>query len=105
MAKYYIQSGEIKLVVTAADAEGAAMWVLNRTINQIIPVDTIEDRHLDAGTIECVIQGLDYLDPEIHVSEIGFGRNEVAIFDTEILFKQWCQLLYAMNSLFDQLDG
>ena len=104
MPKFYIQSGQIRFVVNAADAEGAALWVLNTTINNSLPDGAIENDPLDSGTVEYLIQGTDCLDPQIHVSEIGFGRCEVAVFETELLFKQWFQLLNAMNHLLDQLE-
>ncbi len=104
MAKYYLQSGQIRFVVNAADAEGAALWVLNTTINNSLPDGDVEDQRLDAGAVEYLVQGTDCLDTHIHVSEIGFGRSEVAVFDTELLFKNWFQLLNAMNHLLDQLE-
>ena len=42
MAKYYIQSGEIKVVVSAVDAEAAALFVVNQSINKLLPVETID---------------------------------------------------------------
>ena len=105
MAKYYIQSGAVKVVVAAVDAEGAALFVLNQTINKLLPVETIEERHVDADAMSYVIECLELLGDEFHVSEIGFGHQEVAILDTELLFKRWCELLCAMNNLMDRLDG
>ena len=104
MAKYYIQSGEVKTVVTAVDAEGAALFVLNQTINKLLPIEPVDQRHVDDGTMRYVVQCLELLGNEFHVSEIGFGQCEVAIFDTELLFKRWCELLTAMNNLIDRLD-
>jgi len=103
MAKYYVQSGEVRFVVTAADADGAALWVVNKTIDGVLPPSLDEPRVVDDDFMRVAITGLDRLDPEMVVSEIGFGRDEVAIFDTELLFKQWCQLLNAMSHLFDQM--
>jgi len=103
MAKYYIQSGEIKFVVTAADADGAALWVVNKTIDDVLPTALDQQTLTDDDFICVATEGLDRLEPEMHVSEIGFGRHEVAVFDTELLFKHWYQLRNAMNYLFDQM--
>ena len=104
MAKYYIQSGEVEFVVNAADPEGAALWVMNQTINQMLPVEMLEDRLIDQGTMRFAAQCLEVLGNEFYLSEIGFGRSDIAVFDTEILFKRWCELLTAMNHLLDQID-
>ena len=104
MSKYYIESGEVKVIVAAVDAEGAALFVLNQTINKLLPVETIDERHVDADAMSYVIKCLELLGNEFHISEIGFGRHEVAILDTELLLKRWCELLCAMNNLMDRLD-
>ena len=101
MAKYYIESGEVKIVVAADDAEAAALFVLNQTINNLLPV---EKRLINNSSMQFVIQCLELLGNEFHVSEIGFGRNEVATFDTELMFKRWCELMTAMNELMDRID-
>ncbi len=103
MAKFYIQSGEIRFVVNAADAEGAAMWALNQSIERCLPVEMKGCRKLESNVIEWLIQGADLLDAEIAVSEIGLGRDDAGVFDTEILFYQWYQLMCAMDHLLDRL--
>ena len=105
MAKYYIQSGEVQVVVSAVDAEGAALFVLNQTINKLLPVNAQDTRDIDDNTMRFAIQCLEVLGDEFKISEIGFGHGEVAIFDTELLFKRWCELVCAMNQLMDRLDG
>lgn len=104
MAKYYIQSGEINVVVSAGDAEAAALFVLNQTINSLLEIENVDERLIDNSNMEFVIQCLELLDNEFLVSEIGFGRNEVATFDTELMFKRWCELMTAMNELMDRID-
>ena len=36
MAKYYIESGDVSFVVSACDAEGAALWAMHRIIDSKI---------------------------------------------------------------------
>lgn len=105
MAKYYLQSGEIRVVVSAADAEAATLFVLNQTINKLLPSDALAERRMDDNSMKYAVLCLEVLGNEFHVSEIGFGHSEVAIFDTELIFKRWCELLTAMNHLLDRLDG
>jgi len=110
MAKFYLQSGQINFVVQAADAEAAALWMLNQTIQKFSD-DPHHGETLAADfklteneNVICkAVFALDQLDNEIMVSQIGFGRSESALFDTELIFKQWAELLDAMSKLFDQL--
>ena len=103
MAKYYVQSGNVSCVVTAADAEGAALWVLNRTIDAWIPIDDIRQRLISDQTLATFIFGFSNLGQVFNISEIGIGRDEVAKFETDELFDTWRSLQRAMQHLFDQL--
>lgn len=110
MAKFYLQSGEINFVVQAADADAAAIWLLNKTIEKYTASASYQDTlaaDMDLAENEMMICtavfALDQLDNEIKVSQIGFGRCEAALLDTELIFKHWVELLDAMSNLFDQL--
>ena len=103
MAKFYVQSANTKFVVTAADAEGAALWVINQIVERTFP-NTVDPEHrINGENFLYVVSTMDQFDAEVLVSEIGFGRCEVAILDTELLFKQWYQLVNAVSHLFDQM--
>ena len=108
MAKFYIQSGDKEVIVSAADAQGAALWLVNRTIRccQSHDNDCSErEFSLDDETFLNAIFAMDQLNEEILVSEIGFGQSEAGSFETEWLFEQWCGLMDAMSHLFDQLNA
>lgn len=36
MAKYYVQSGDRKMVMTAADSQAAALWLVHRSLNDVV---------------------------------------------------------------------
>ncbi len=103
MSKYYVQSGNVSFVVSAADAEGAALWVLNRTIDAWIPIDDIRQRPISDQMVATFIFGFSNLGHVFNISEIGFDRDEVAKFETDELFYKWRSLLRAMQHLFGQL--
>ena len=111
MAKFYIQSGEVSFVVTAQDAEGAALWAMHRVIDSMID-DSLEsalayeELGMDLPPMlpyEPVLDGLAEFGPQINVSECGFGYHEAGLLETENVFKQWRQLMSAAEQLFDQL--
>lgn len=104
MAKFYIQSGNTEFMVAAADAEGAALWFVNRIIHKSLPANfNVNERGISDDQLCLVVSALDQIDPEILISEVGFGRDEVGRMDTELVFKEWFTLVNAMNALFDQL--
>jgi hypothetical protein len=117
MAKFYVESGAMKLVVQAQDAEGAALWAIHRYIekNEIVSSQdrlTVVIRENISTTRESGSQmGSDIhsefspLGDTIGVSEIGFGRDEAGRFKTEQSLQQYCQLSSAMQRLLDQVLG
>ena len=46
MAKYYVQSGAMRGIVDCYDSECAAVWVVNRVMNQI-PILSEDDMYLE----------------------------------------------------------
>lgn len=105
MAKFYIQSGEKEVIVTAADAQGAALWLINRTIRNQSDLTIDSEFSLDDENFVNAVFAMDQLGQEILVSEIGFGQSEAGIFETEWMFQQWCELIDALHHLFNQLDA
>ena len=104
MSKFYIQSGDVSFVVSAADAEGAALWLLNHVIEQHLPVEQIEQRQITNEMACALLDELAGFGDEIHVSEIGFGRDESAVFYTLESIEVWCSLIRAIDNLLEQLD-
>lgn len=104
MSKFYIQSGDVSFVVSAADAEGAALWLLNRVIEQHLPVEQIEQRQIGDEMAMALLDELAGFGEEIHVSEIGFGNDEADVFDTLNLIEVWGSLIRAIDNLLEQLD-
>ena len=124
MPKYYIQSGQIKFVVMAADVEGAALWAMHRVIDEMVqryeqneiprlmepefPADIeAENRsaEFEIAMFEPMMDGLARFDSEIVCSQRGFGRDEAGTLCTNRIFIQWRQLMRAADYLFDRLDG
>jgi len=124
MAKYYIQSNHVSFVVCANDAEGAALWAMHRVIDEKIcdfeeqellenfladDVVGMDEEPIDgapqAVPLEPMLEGLAQFAEHISISEIGFGRDEAACLDTEEIFNQWRQLMFAVDRLFDDQMG
>ncbi len=120
MAKFYIQSDRVSFTVCANDAEGAALWAMHRVIDEKI-CDFEEQQLLDnlfnedlfaeepvegaphAVPYEPMLEGLAEFAEKIQISEIGFGREEAGVLETEEIFRQWRQLMFAVDRLFDQM--
>ncbi len=119
MAKYYIQSNNVSFVVCANDAEGAALWAMHRVIDEKICdyeeqklldmwfEEDVEEEPIDdvpqAVPFEAMLEGLAEFGEEIKISEIGIGRDEAGLLETEEIFGQWRQLMVAVDRLFDQM--
>ena len=110
MAKYYVQSGNFRSIITADDAEKAAIWVVHRTMEQILPIysdsaaSSIESEAFpEANTATEPATELKCLGSSIRVSELGFdtaAEDESARdFDSFELVCQWNQLMVALDRL------
>ncbi len=105
MAKYYVQSGSIRGIVDCYDSECAAVWVVNRVMQQIAP---ISEETLYTGDDDAEV-GMFALDDTIRLSEIGFDRDDCDVVETHMSFVQWHQLKRAIETIHqqfnDKLDG
>ncbi len=100
MAKFYVQSGSIRGIVDCYDSECAAVWIVNRVMEQVAPVS---DEVLYDGDENADV-GMFALDDSIQISEQGFDRNDCEIIDTHMAFVQWHQLKRAIEAIHQQLN-
>ena len=99
MPKFYIQSGNVRTVISAQDTEKAALWVIHKAMQQVVPV--YEDGDLtpsEKGEI-AVVQGVMVLGNTVQVSETGFDCPEALSLDTFELVSHWHQLMVALSRL------
>ncbi len=99
MPKYYLQSGTLRTLVSAADAPRAALWAVHKVMQQIVPtyddvLDTAEEKSLQAGN-----GGMIVLDATIRLSEQGFDRDDCDTLPTLEVVTQWNQLVVALDRL------
>ena len=98
MPKFYVQSGNLEMVLQAHDPRCAAIWAVHRTLSQSLPF-LCEDP-------------LDYLSADdssrlgqiIRVNERGFDRTDSQFFDTLDIITEWNYLLVALDKLQDAVD-
>jgi hypothetical protein len=99
MAKYYLQSGTVRLVIDAEDQERATLWFIHRSLEALTSLyedDTLDPhRKLDTVMIESMLD----LDELIQISEQGFDRNDSETRDTLDTVLYWHQLMIALSRL------
>ena len=100
MAKFYVQSGSMRGVVDCYDSECAAVWIVNRVMNQLAP---ISDEAIYYGDDNPDV-GMFALDDSIRISEQGFNRDDCEVMDTHMAFVQWHQLKRAIEAIHQQLN-
>ncbi len=98
MPKYYVHSGAVSMVVSANDAEGAALWAIhqNSRLPELVESDCVDD--LDWQDM-LPAWASDEFDDSIAVSERGLGRNDAGQFATEAALVKYGQLLVAVERL------
>lgn len=103
MPKYYIQSGDVSMVVTAHDPEAAALWAIHQH-SQLPEQFASGEVDLDPDAAdwqnllpECA--ALPEFGPAIRISERGFGRAESGRLATDDAMRKYGQLLVAIERL------
>ncbi|MBX3421587.1 MAG: hypothetical protein KF752_08535 [Pirellulaceae bacterium] len=103
MAKFYVQSGNFRTTLTAADAEKAALWVVHQAMRQVVPVYDDNELTPDEKGHTAVAEGLMVLGNSICVSELGFDSSATVSWDTFELVTHWHQLMLALDRLADMV--
>ncbi len=104
MAKFYVQSGTVRTVISADDAEKAALWLVHKSLQQVVPVyDDIELSPSEKSDV-ALVQGMMVLGNSIAINEIGFDRDDSIHLDTFELLVQWHQLMVALSRLEEMMD-
>jgi hypothetical protein len=75
MPKYYVQSGNLEMILQAHDSRCAAIWAIHRTLSP----------------------SLTFLREE--AGERGFDRNGGDVFETLEIVTEWNRLLVALDRL------
>lgn len=99
MAKFYVQSGTLRIIVDSVDTQRAALWAVHRVMQQIAPI--YDDESLSPNQKEdcAIVEGLLVLDDEIFISEQGFDREDASAIETFEAVMHWHQLMIALDKL------
>ncbi len=99
MAKYYLQSGTLRVVVSAEDSMRAALWAVHRAMQQVVPI--YDDELLTPAEKQqySALEGLVVLGDDIRISELGFDRADAEELLTFQVVQEWHQLMVALSKL------
>jgi hypothetical protein len=101
MPKYYVQSGNVRLITTASDPRAAAIWAVHRALAQTLPfLSDQTEPGLAAST-----PAIHTLGEAVQVSEQGFGRPDSERFETLAVLSEWNQLLVAIERIERRMAG
>jgi hypothetical protein len=93
MPKYYVESGNFRIVTHARNARGAAIWAVHRAMGKVMPF--LAD--LESGDqVSPVV-----LEAAIKTSERGFGRDDAVQHVTFDVLSEWNRLMVALDKLQD----
>jgi hypothetical protein len=104
MAKYYVQSGTVRTVVSADDCEKAALWVVHLAMQQVVPVYDDSELSPQEKSDVAIVQGVMVLGNSVRLSEQGFDRDDATALDTFDLVVHWHQLMIALARLEKLMD-
>lgn len=99
MAKYYVDSGTVRTIISAEDAERAALWVVHCAMRQVVPVYEDEELQPEDKSRNLAEDGVRVLGQQVRVSQTGFDSRDSQCFDTFELLVHWHQLMLALARL------
>lgn len=104
MAKFYVESGEFRLIVQANTARGAAVWAVHRVLAQVLEVDDVP---VPAAAAKGTTSGEAPSSPArlaetISVNQRGFARQDGQTFDSFALIGEWQELMQALAGLLER---
>ncbi|HAN96356.1 MAG TPA: hypothetical protein DCQ98_02485 [Planctomycetaceae bacterium] len=104
MAKFYVTSGDVRVVVQAEEARCAALWTIHLTMRSSVDADQLglsPDQREDLARFDSMTR----FDRWMRVSEIGFGREEAGCFESIEMMIEWNQLAMAVVRLEKLIEG
>ncbi len=90
MAKYYVESGQVRVVFDAQDATDAAVMAFQWSSDKQAGIEA-------ESPLEHLWQAEErgwQLDDQIRVSERGFGRDDALVLDTQQVVETWLGSLF-----------
>ena len=91
MAKYYVQSGTLRTVVTAQSKTKAAIWAVHQVMQQVFPIDAADFSSEEKPTA--------VLSSQVSVSEQGFDRDDSVVTPTIEVVSQWNDMVSTLDRL------
>lgn len=98
MAKYYVFSGTVRMIVDALAPDNAALWAVHRVMQQVLPVADDDGLSPQAKQIAATRQDAMVLGSEIQVSQSGFDAVGES-FNTADVVTEWSQLVAALAKI------
>lgn len=100
MAKFYVQSGNFRRVVSADNSRKAAIWAIHEVMQQILPVDEptpslASNQHEDNPKPQTVT----VLSGKVRVNEQGFDREDAREISTMEVVGEWNQMVLTLDRL------
>ena len=99
MAKYYVQSGTLRCLVSAENPRRAALWAVHRAMQQILPIDDAapadrEEQHRRGKDDHVMVLG-----GTIRTSERGYDGADATTMPTFEVVTEWNQLVNTLDRL------
>ena len=100
MAKYYVQSGNFRRVVSADNSRKAAIWAVHEVMQQILPSDEPESS-VPTGRLvgEHEPRSVTVLSAKVRVNERGFDRDDAREMSTMEVVAEWNQMVMTLDRL------
>src|SRR5262245_3172372 len=94
VAKFYVQSGNLRMVITANNSRGAALWSVHRALSGVLSFIAEESENPTTSDSQHFKLG-----ESIRVNQRGFDREDCRTYETLSVVTEWTQLIVALSRL------
>lgn len=100
MSKFYVQSGELRLVLVAETVELAAIAAVDTIMSQHLWIYEEETLRDEIRRDHLMVEALCQLDAVIQINERGFDREDSVLIGTPEVVEEWHLLMTRLSGLF-----
>ena len=105
MGAYLVESGSVRMAVTADNARKAALWAVHCSVSQVRRIYDDDSWTVEEKERAARHQARQVLDAEVVVGEQGPVHCRTWRFDTMELVAQWHDLMVALSDLDRRLSA
>lgn len=104
VSKFYIQSGQLRWVLSATDLEGAAIRFVQLAFQETLMGQKAISAKISMVDETRLQQRMELLSDKVLISQQGYKSRPIGIFDTSAVIQRWRLQIQALEKLLRKIS-